>query len=117
MTMEWKKCHINVPLNNKGVAERASSNGDMPNVVSYTLSSDEYYLLENVFNEWNRQFDLLIDIFEEETLEPRFCQEALEILERRAALSDGAEFLAAAEKLRKALETAIKTKMSVYLDF
>ncbi|MBQ5368270.1 MAG: hypothetical protein IIU43_12420, partial [Thermoguttaceae bacterium] len=97
--------------------ERASSNGDMPNVVSYTLSSDEYYLLENVFNEWNRQFDLLIDIFEEETLEPRFCQEALEILERRAALSDGAEFLAAAEKLRKALETAIKTKMSVYLDF
>ncbi len=118
MTLEWKTCFLNVPLNDAGLIEHDSDNPEWNNVFTVELSVDEYERLNSVFNDWNDKFDILIDIFEEETLNPENAQEAMEILERHMEKNSGnQDFLNAAEKLKNALEKAIEVKMPLFLDF
>ena len=118
MTLEWKTCFLNVPLNDAGLIEHDSDNPEWNNVFTVELSVDEYERLNSVFNDWNDKFDILIDIFEEETLNPENGQEAMEILERHIEKNCGnQDFLNAAEKLKRALEKAIEVKMPLFLDF
>ena len=118
MSLDWKKCFLNVPLNNFGLIEYDSDDPEWNNVFTVELSHDDYDKLFYVFNDWNDKFDILIDIFEEETLNPENAQEAMEILERHIEKNSGnQDFLNAAEKLKTALEKAIEVKMPLFLDF
>ena len=118
MTMEWKKCFLNVPLNDAGMLEYDNNDPEWNNVFTVELSHDDYDKLFYVFNDWNDKFDILIDIFEEETLNPENAQEAMEILKRHFEKNSGnQDFLNAAEKLKSALEKAIEVKMPLFLDF
>ena len=118
MTMEWKKCFLNVPLNSVGMIEHDSDNPEWNNVFTVELSVDEYDRLESVFDDWNHKFHIIIDIFEEETLNPENAQEAMEILKRHIEKnSNNQDFLNAAEKLKSALEKAIEVNMPLFLDF
>ena len=114
----WKKCFLNVPLNEKGIEEHDTFDPDMPNVFTVILSDDEYYAIDNVvFTEWNKKFNIIIDIFEEETLEAEHTREAMEILDKHISESNDSQFLSAAGKLNEALAKAVELSMPLYLDF
>ena len=118
MTMEWKICFLNVPLNDAGLIEHDSNDPVWNNVFTVELTNVEYNILSHVFNDWNHKFHLLIDICEEETLNPENTREAMEILERHIEKNNSnQDFLNAAEKLKRALEKAIEVKMPLFLDF
>ena len=118
MTMDWKKCFLNVPLNDAGMLEYDNNDPEWNNVFTVELTHVEYHILWRVFNDWNDKFDILIDIFEEETLNPENAQEAMVILERHIEKNSGnQDFLNAAEKLKSALEKAIEVNMPLFLDF
>ena len=118
MHIEWIKCFLNVPLNSTGMLEYETNDPVWNNVFTVELSDIEYERLNSVFNDWNDKFDILIDIFEEETLNQENAQEAMEILERHIEKNCGnQDFLNAAEKLKSALEKAIEVKMPLFLDF
>ena len=118
MTLEWKKCFLNVPINDAGLIEHDSDDPVWNNVFTVEMSNDDFYKLLDVFIEWNHKFDIIIDIFEEETLNPENAQEAMTILERHMEKNSGnQDFLNAAEKLKSALEKAIEVNMPLFLDF
>ena len=118
MSLDWKKCFLNVPLNSAGLIEHDSDDPEWKNVFTVEITNVEYNLLSDVFYDWNCKFHILIDIFEEETLDPENAQEAMEILKRHIEKkSDNQDFLSAAEKLKSALEKAIEVKMPLFLDF
>ena len=118
MHIEWIKCYLNVPLNSTGMLEYETNDPVWNNVFTIELSDIEYELLDRVFNDWNHKFHIIIDIFEEETLNPENAQEAMEILKRHIEKnSNNQDFLNAAEKLKSALEKAIEVNMPLFLDF
>ncbi len=118
MYIEWMKCFLNVPLNDAGVIEHDSNDPEWNNVFTVELTNVEYHILWRVFNDWNHKFHLLIDICEEETLNPENTREAMTILERHIEKNSGnQDFLNVAEKLKSALEKAIEVKMPLFLDF
>ena len=64
MILEWKKCYLNVPLNETGIQDHEYDT-DMSNIYTVTLDTKEYDLLSDVFHEWNQKFDIINDIFED----------------------------------------------------
>ena len=42
MSLEWKKCFLNVPLNSQGIEEHNSFNEEWNNVFTVELSEKEY---------------------------------------------------------------------------
>lgn len=117
MSLEWKKCFLNVPLNSQGIEEHNSFNEEWNNIFTVELSEKEYYILSVVFDEWNEKFDIIIDIFEEETLEIANEEEALEILNKHISNNSNKEFVSVANKLKVALQKAISVQMPLYFDF
>lgn len=118
MRITWKRTILNVPLNDAGLTEHNSKNPEWNNVFTVELSFSEFDLLESLFNDWNRKFNIHIDYLKNETLIPENAQEAMEILKRHIEKnSDNPDFLNAAEKLKSCLEKAIDVKMPLFLDF
>ena len=134
MSLDWKKCFLNVPLNSAGLIEHDSDDPEWKNVFTVEITNVEYNLLSDVFYDWNCKFHVLYFYPEEEyiradiilpevndgeeTLDPENAQEAMEILKRHIEKkSDNQDFLSAAEKLKSALEKAIEVKMPLFLDF
>ena len=91
--------------------------GGDTNVFTVILTDDEYNILFDIFYEWNETFDIIIDIFEEETLEAGYTRKAMEILDKYIGNSTDKQFLAAAAKLKEALSKAVELGMPLYLDF
>ena len=111
-------CYLNVPLNKLGEWEYSQTQTGWSNVYSGVLSWEEFNLLFDVFYAWNEKFDLLIDIFEEETLPADRTREAMAILERYIAKrNDVPAFVSAANKLKEALQKAIEAQTPLFLDF
>ena len=82
------------------------------------MYSEDYYALEHVFWEWNDEFDLLIDMYEDEEIRCEIAPKALALLERHIEeRKDDRIFQTAAEKLKKALTKAIEVGRSMYMDF
>ena len=118
MTFVWKICFLNVPLNDAGVIEHDSNDPVWNNVFTVELTNVEYNILSDVFYDWNCKFHLLIDICEEEILNPEYAQEAMAILKQHIEKNnDNQDFLNASEKLKSALEKAIEVNMPLFLDF
>ena len=118
MRIAWKRTILNVPLNDAGLIEHNSNDTKWNNVFTVELSFSEFDLLESVFNDWNRKFNIHIDYLNNETLIHENAQEAMEILKRHIEKnSDNQDFLNAAEKLKSALEKAIEVKMPLFLEF
>jgi len=116
MVLEWKKCYLNVPLNETGIQDHEYDT-DMSNIYTVTLDTKEYDLLSDVFHEWNQKFDIIIDIFEDETLNAASCSEAMIILDNHINQNNNEDFRKAAQKLKLALSKAIQLNMPLFLDF
>lgn len=110
---------MNIPINEQWIIEHEEFYDEFNNIIAIELSEKEYSLVNDIFTEWNKKFDILIDIYEEETLENEHCAEALAILnEYRAAHTDADPlFWTAAAKLEEAVQLAIQYGTCVYLDF
>lgn len=117
MTLNNKKCFLNVPLNEIGMKEHENFDIDMHNVYTIILTETEYDLLDDVFDDWNNKFNILIDIFEEETLSANNTYEAMEILKQHISKNKNPHFLSAAKKLNQALSKSIEVNMPLFLDF
>ena len=116
---ELKICCLSVPLNEKGIIEHEIDLSLEPDdLFELNFNWKQYDELDPVFWEWNDKFDLLIDIFEDETLPPEKTREAMEILERHMReRKDEPKFIEAAEILKTAPLKAIELNMPLYLDF
>ena len=114
----WDHGGLSVPLNEKGQKEYENWIEDTPDIYWDILYSEDYYALENVFWEWNDEFDLLIDMYEDEEIRCEIAPKALALLERHIEeRKDDQAFQTAAEKLKKALTKAIEVGRSLYMDF
>ena len=117
MTLKWKKCYVNVPLDDQCVYEHDCTDDSMTNVFTVELTVDDYDALFWLFRAWNDAFGILIDIFEEDEIKAEKSREALRILQNHVAKSTSSEFLAAAKKILPAVEKAVELNMPIYLDF
>ena len=114
----WDHGGLSVPLNEKGQKEYENWIEDTPDIYWDILYSEDYYALEHVFWEWNDEFDLLIDMYEDEEIRCEIAPKALTLLERHIEeRKDDRIFQTAAEKLKKALTKAIEVGRSMYMDF
>ena len=114
----WDHGGLSVPLNEKGQKEYENWIEDTPDIYWDILYSDDYYALEHVFWEWNDEFDLLIDMYEDEEIRCEIAPKALALLERHIEeRKDDRIFQTAAEKLKKALTKAMEVGRSMYMDF
>ncbi len=114
----WDHGGLSVPLNEKGQKEYENWIEDTPDIYWDILYSEDYYALEHVFWEWNDEFDLLIDMYEDEEIRCEIAPKALALLERHIEeRKDDRTFQTAAEKLKKALTKAIEVGRSMYMDF
>ena len=114
----WDHGGLSVPLNEKGQKEYENWIEDTPDIYWDILYSEDYYALEHVFWEWNDEFDLLIDMYEDEEIRCEIAPKALALLERHIEeRKDDRTFQTAAEKLKKALTKAIEVGRSMYIDF
>ena len=114
----WDHGGLSVPLNEKGQKEYENWIEDTPDIYWDILYSEDYYALEHVFWEWNDEFDLLIDMYEDEEIRCEIAPKALALLERHIEeRKDDRIFQTAAEKLKKALTKAIEVGRSMYMDF
>ena len=114
----WDHGGLSVPLNEKGQKEYENWIEDTPDIYWDILYSEDYYVLEHVFWEWNDEFDLLIDMYEDEEIRCEIAPKALALLERHIEeRKDDRIFQTAAEKLKKALTKAIEVGRSMYMDF
>lgn len=80
---ELHKLYYIVAKNKQGVNDINSNNFATNNVDMVEVSYDEvYYLLNsNIFNKINDSCDLLIDIFEDETIDVSECSKAIKIVD------------------------------------
>ena len=114
----WDHGGLSVPLNEKGQKEYENWIEDTPDIYWDILYSEDYYALEHVFWEWNDEFDLLVDMYEDEEIRCEIAPKALALLERHIEeRKDDRIFQTAAEKLKKALTKAIEVGRSMYMDF
>ena len=114
----WDHGGLSVPLNEKGQKEYENWIEDTPDIYWDILYSEDYYALEHVFWEWNDEFDLLIDMYEDEEIRCEIAPKALALLERHIEeRKDDRTFQTAAEKLKKSLTKAIEVGRSMYMDF
>lgn len=117
MSLSWKKCFLNVPLNEEGIKEHDNFDEDMKNIFTIELSEEEYGMLSDVFYEFNQNFNIIIDIFEEETLEPHNIDTAIKIAKKHLSNDKNSAFNISCEKLLNALLKAKELDKPVYFDF
>ena len=78
----WDHGGLSVPLNEKGQKEYENWIEDTPDIYWDILYSEDYYALEHVFWEWNDEFDLLIDMYEDEEIRCEIAPKALALVYR-----------------------------------
>lgn len=114
----WNNGYLTVPLNEQGQKDYDNWLSHTSDLFHVALRSEDYYALEHVFWEWNDEFDLLIDMYEDEEIRCEIAPKALALLERHIEeRKDDQAFQTAAEKLKKALTKAIEVGRSMYMDF
>lgn len=116
MSYRWECTSVNVPLNKKGLRELERGNTAMLNVLSIHFSEQEIDILWPMFFKFCDEFDLLIDLAEEEDMPFECLERALVIaksyLDTVSTNPIGKE---ATGKVIHAIEAAIKAK--TYVEF
>ena len=93
----WDHGGLSVPLNEKGQKEYENWIEDTPDIYWDILYSEDYYALEHVFWEWNDEFDLLIDMYEDYGFaEPMLSRGVVSIPIEEGSLREGETYCIAA---------------------
>ena len=108
--------YVQVPLNAHGLYSFHNTMG-LDDVSTFVFSNTETYFLMKLFWKFNREFDLLIEAYEEETLDTTHLDRALELTEEFAKENASGEFSAAIERFKEALLLAKQCQMPLIFDF
>ncbi len=108
--------YVQVPLNAHGLYAFHHTMG-LEDVSTFVFSSSETSFLMKLFTQFNREFDLLIETYEEETLDTAHLDRALELTEEFAKENASGPFPSAVERIKEALLLAKQCHMPLLFDF
>lgn len=103
----WDYLNLNIPLNEKGVYELENSMEDWKNVYTVHLDKEDYLELNDLFDQFNRNFDILIDFCEEERLENKYLSDAVQMTKKYAEKRPTSK--ESCKKLESALEKGLES--------
>ncbi len=111
-----KEFYIQVPLNENGM--QVFYNTDhLEDTRTFVFTAPETYFLMKLYMTFNKEFDLLIDTYEEETLECLHLDRALELTDGFTQQNASSQFLPAMQRLREAILLAKQVQMPLIFDF
>ena len=108
--------YVQVPLNAHGLYAFHHTMG-LEDVSTFVFSTDEILFLMKLFTKFNGEFDLLIETYEEETLDTVHLDRALEMTEEFAKEKASGPFPLAVERFKEALLLAKQCHMPLLFDF
>ena len=108
--------YVQVPQNANGLYAFHHTMG-LNNVSTFVFKNFEINFLMQLFMKFNREFDLLIEPFEEETLDVTHLDRALELTEEFANENTSAQFSTTIERFKEALLLAKQCQMPLIFDF
>ncbi len=108
--------YVQVPRNANGLYAFHHTMG-LDDVSTFVFSNTETYFLMKLFMKFNREFDLFIEPYEEETLDTTQLDRALELTGEFANENASGQFSAAIERFREALLLAKQCQMPLIFDF
>lgn len=108
--------YVQIPLNAHGLYAFHHTMG-LDDVRTFVFSTDEILFLMKLFTKFNREFDLLIETYEEETLDATHLDRALELTEEFAKENASGQFASAVERFKEALLLAKQCQMPLIFDF
>ena len=108
--------YVQVPRNANGLHAFHHTMG-LDDVSTFVFSNTETNYLMKLFMKFNREFDLLIETYEEETLDTTHQDRALELTEEFARENASGQFSAAIERFKEALLLAKQCQMPLIFDF
>ena len=113
---ETTEFYIQIPLNEHGLHVFYAEDG-LEDIQTYVFSDLETYFLMKLFMRFNKEFDLLIDTYETESLETTHLDRALELTEEFVKENASGQFSAAIERFKEALLLAKQCQMPLIFDF
>ena len=108
MTIPERKCCYCIPKNKQGDKELEQGVENEENTVFITLSEEEDDSLFHVYNDLNKELDIIIDTYEEEYIYAKDASKALKIVRKYTKEPESELQASALEKLIAALEAAIE---------
>ena len=108
--------YVQVPLNAHGLYA-VHHTMELDDVSTFVFSDMETIFLMKLFLKFNREFDLLIETYEEETLDTTHLDRALELTEEFAKENASGQFSTAVERFKEALLLAKQCQMPLIFDF
>ena len=108
--------YVQVPRNANGLHAFHHTMG-LDDVSTFVFSNAETNFLMKLFMKFNREFDLFIDTYEEETLDTDHLDRALELTEVFIKENASGQFSAAIERFKEALLLAKQCQMPLIFDF
>jgi len=108
--------YVQIPLNANGLYAFHHTEG-LEDVTTFVFNNNETNFLMKLFMLFNKEFDLLIDTYEEETLEVEYLDRALELTEEFAKNNAASQFSPAIQRFKEALALAKQCQMPLIFDF
>ncbi len=108
--------YVQVPRNANGLYAFHHTMG-LDDVSTFVFSNIETKFLMKLFMKFNVEFDLLIEPYEEETLDTTHLDRALELTEKFARENVSGQFSVALERFKEALLFAKQCQMPLIFDF
>lgn len=106
---------VRVPNNEKSNYEYLSVN--MPHVKSFAFTEEEAWFLMRLFDRFNKKFNILIDLYEDDYIKPEHLAEAVEMTRAFAAENAGSQFDDAIRRFTEAAELALANQVWLIFDF
>lgn len=112
----WDCRYLNVPMNEKGVLELdRTSDDNRPNVFSIQLTKEDIANIDNLVNDFNSTFGIIIDFAEDERLLNGNLLPALVLAKKRLETSPK-ETKRSIQKILDAINKAIEFNTFVEFD-
>lgn len=108
--------YIQVPLNENGLNVFNNSTR-LEDTRTFVFTSDETDFLFKLFMKMNLEFGIFIEAYEEETLECRHFDRALELTKEFANEHANGKFSESVQRFKEALLLARKCQMPLIFDF
>lgn len=117
MTIPAKLFYVQIPIDQKGVEEWNFCAPIFEKMEHFEFTEPEACFLDSLFMQYNEQFGLLIDQWEDEEMSADHVPEALAMAQQFAMQILDESMRSAINRFIEALELALKLKMPVYFDF
>ncbi|MGN0907588.1 MAG: hypothetical protein ACI4NM_10605 [Bullifex sp.] len=99
----WDYLNIVVPCDAEGIYEIETNSDSFSHVYTVHLEKNDYQELNDLFDQFNRMFGIIIDFFEDEIIENKNLMKAIKLtkeymLQKPSSKISGMKLLSALEK-------------------